>query len=47
MLYEVITDSVDASLVGVAAQNCAAEASGAYTGEVSASMVKSTGAGYA
>jgi triosephosphate isomerase len=32
--------------VAVSAQNCAAEASGAYTGEVSASMVKSTGAGY-
>lgn len=41
-----VVDSVDASLVGVAAQNCAAEASGAYTGEVSASMVKSTGAGF-
>lgn len=32
--------------VGVAAQNCADEVSGAYTGEVSASMVKSTGAEY-
>lgn len=32
--------------VAVSAQNCAAEASGAYTGEVSAEMVKSTGAGY-
>ncbi|RKD88228.1 triose-phosphate isomerase [Mangrovibacterium diazotrophicum] len=41
-----VVESVDASLVGVAAQNCAAEASGAYTGEVSAAMVKSTGAGY-
>ncbi|WP_163713213.1 triose-phosphate isomerase [Mangrovibacterium lignilyticum] len=41
-----VVESVDAALVGVAAQNCAAEASGAYTGEVSASMVKSTGAGY-
>jgi triosephosphate isomerase len=30
----------------VSAQNCAAEASGAYTGEVSASMIKSTGAEY-
>jgi triosephosphate isomerase len=30
----------------VAAQNCAAEAKGAFTGEVSAAMVKSTGAGY-
>ena len=41
-----VVDSVDASLIGVAAQNCAAEAKGAYTGEVSAAMVKSTGAGY-
>jgi triosephosphate isomerase len=32
--------------IGVSAQNCAAEASGAYTGEVSAAMVKSTGAEY-
>ena len=32
--------------ISVAAQNSAAEASGAYTGEVSASMVKSTGAEY-
>ena len=30
--------------VGVAAQNCAADAKGAFTGEVSAAMVKSTGA---
>lgn len=32
--------------LSVSAQNCAAEASGAYTGEISASMVKSTGAEY-
>ena len=32
--------------VAVSEQNCAAEAKGAYTGEVSAEMVKSTGAGY-
>jgi triosephosphate isomerase (TIM) len=32
--------------VALGAQNCAAEASGAYTGEVSAYMVKSTGAEY-
>jgi triosephosphate isomerase len=32
--------------VALGAQNCASEASGAYTGEVSAQMVKSTGAGY-
>ena len=42
-LYEVIRDS---SLVGIAAQNCANKESGAYTGEISASMVKSTGATY-
>ncbi len=32
--------------VAVSAQNCAAEASGAYTGEVSAQMIKSVGVGY-
>ncbi|HCE58718.1 MAG TPA: triose-phosphate isomerase [Prolixibacteraceae bacterium] len=41
-----VVESVDASRVGVAAQNCAAEAKGAFTGEVSAEMVKSTGANY-
>jgi triosephosphate isomerase len=35
------------SKVSVSSQNCAAEVSGAYTGEVSASMIKSTGAEYA
>lgn len=33
-------------VVGVAAQNCADKVSGAYTGEVSAAMVASTGAKY-
>src|SRR5665648_234962 len=37
---------VDTNRIGVAAQNCAAEAKGAYTGEISAAMVKSTGAQY-
>lgn len=37
---------VDTTKLGVAAQNCADHTSGAYTGEVSASMVKSTGANY-
>jgi triosephosphate isomerase len=37
---------VDAKKLGVAAQNCADHTSGAYTGEVSAEMVKSTGAQY-
>lgn len=41
-----VVKTVDASLVGVAAQNCADKVSGAYTGEISASMVKSTGAQY-
>ncbi|WP_159517068.1 triose-phosphate isomerase [Sunxiuqinia indica] len=41
-----VVDAVDTNRVGVSAQNCAAEASGAYTGEVSAAMVKSTGAEY-
>ncbi len=44
-----ITEAVKAvnkNLVGIAAQNCADKASGAYTGEVSAAMVKSTGAEY-
>lgn len=37
---------VDTKKIGVAAQNCADKESGAYTGEVSAAMVKSTGAAY-
>jgi triosephosphate isomerase len=37
---------VDKNIIGVSAQNCADKASGAYTGEVSAAMVKSTGADY-
>jgi triosephosphate isomerase len=41
-----VVASVDANRVNVASQNCAAEAKGAFTGEVSAAMVKSTGAGY-
>lgn len=32
--------------IGLAAQNCATENSGAYTGEVSAGMIASIGAGY-
>ena len=41
-----VTKIVDKSIIGVSAQNCADKASGAYTGEVSAAMVKSTGADY-
>jgi triosephosphate isomerase len=38
--------TVDQDLIGVSAQNCADHESGAYTGEISAEMVKSTGARY-
>ena len=38
--------TVNKNLVGIAAQNCADKASGAYTGEISAAMIKSTGAEY-
>lgn len=41
-----VVETVDTDRIGVAAQNCAAEAKGAFTGEVSAAMIKSTGAGY-
>ncbi len=41
-----VTPLVDAKLIGVGAENCADKVSGAYTGEVSAEMVKSTGAKY-
>lgn len=37
---------VEGSPIKIAAENCAAEAEGAYTGEVSAEMVASTGATY-
>ncbi len=37
---------VDPAVIAVSAQNCAAEVSGAYTGEVSAAMVASTGSKY-
>ena len=39
-----VAGMVEGSAIQVAAQNCANKESGAYTGEVSASMVKSTGA---
>jgi len=42
-----VVAAINNERIGVASQNCAAEAKGAYTGEVSASMVKSTGAEYA
>lgn len=40
------TKVVDPAVVAISAQNCATEASGAYTGEVSAAMVASTGSRY-
>ena len=41
-----VTPLVDGSKIGVGAEDCADKASGAYTGEVSASMIASTGAKY-
>jgi len=41
-----VVEVVDRNRIGVAAQNCADKAAGAYTGEVSAAMVASTGAKY-
>jgi triosephosphate isomerase len=41
-----VVNSIDTNKIGVAAQNCADKESGAYTGEISAAMVKSTGAQY-
>lgn len=41
-----VAAAVDTTKIGVAAQNCADKEAGAYTGEISAAMVKSTGAGY-
>lgn len=41
-----VADAIDQNLVGLGAENCADHKSGAYTGEVSAPMVASTGAKY-
>jgi len=41
-----VSEIVKSGNVSLGAQNCASEASGAYTGEVSAYMIKSTGAEY-
>jgi triosephosphate isomerase len=41
-----VATAIDTEKISIAAQNCADKASGAYTGEVSAAMVKSTGAAY-
>ena len=41
-----VAAAIDTNKIGVSAQNCADKVSGAYTGEVSAAMVASTGAKY-
>ena len=41
-----VVKTVDSSRIQVAAQNCSAWEEGAYTGEVSAKMIRSTGARY-
>ncbi len=41
-----VAQVIDPAVVGLGAENCADKAKGAYTGEVSAEMVKSTGAQY-
>ena len=41
-----VSDAIDHSVLALGAENCADKAKGAYTGEVSAEMVKSTGAEY-
>ena len=41
-----VSKMVDPAVIAVSAQNCATEVSGAYTGEVSAAMVASTGSYY-
>lgn len=41
-----VADKIKSSPVALSAQNCATETSGAYTGEVAASMIADTGAKY-
>lgn len=41
-----VASLIDTNVIAVAAENCADKESGAFTGEVSAAMVKSTGAEY-
>ena len=41
-----VAQVLDQNVIGLGAENCADKASGAYTGEVSDEMVKSTGAQY-
>jgi triosephosphate isomerase len=41
-----VAQVIDPALIGLGAENCADKEKGAYTGEVSAEMIKSTGAQY-
>ncbi|MBD5212124.1 MAG: triose-phosphate isomerase [Bacteroidales bacterium] len=41
-----VKEVIDTNILGLGAENCSEHESGAYTGEVSAAMVASTGAGY-
>ena len=41
-----VAATIDTNKIGVAAENCADKEKGAFTGEVSAAMVASTGAQY-
>ena len=41
-----VVKTANKAIISVAAQNCANKESGAYTGEISAAMIKSTGAEY-
>ncbi len=41
-----MSEIINHNVIGLGAENCADKASGAFTGEVSAEMVKSTGAEY-
>ena len=41
-----VAQMIEGTCIRLAAENCADKASGAYTGEVSAAMVRSTGAQY-
>ncbi len=41
-----VTKAIDTKKIAVSAQNCSDKESGAFTGEISAAMVKSTGAEY-
>ncbi len=41
-----VAGAVNTAVIGIGAENCADHESGAYTGEISASMVASTGAKY-